>query len=159
MWKKYLILKWKTVSFPPFAKPTRQIMKRSLGIAALLLSMTLAWAGAVVSEFRGEPSRNKVTLKWTSEAEINLKGFEIERGMSKTEMEKLEFVEAKGATVGKVEYTFEDNSVFKSDGRIYYYRLKLLDKDGSSTHSATIEVNPIISSARATWGSIKAMFR
>lgn len=134
-------------------------MKRSLGIAALLLSMTLAWAGAVVSEFRGEPSRNKVTLKWTSEAEINLKGFEIERGMSKTEMEKLEFVEAKGATVGKVEYTFEDNSVFKSDGRIYYYRLKLLDKDGSSTHSATIEVNPIISSARATWGSIKAMFR
>lgn len=134
-------------------------MKRSLGIATLLLSMTLAWAGAVVSEFRGEPSRNKVTLKWTSEAEINLKGFEIERGISKTEMQKLEFVEAKGVTVGKTEYTFEDNSVFKSEGRVYYYRLKIIDKDGSSTYSAAIEVNPIISSARATWGSIKAMFR
>ncbi len=134
-------------------------MKRLLGFTALFLSIGLAWAGAVVSEFRGEPSRNKVTLKWTSEAEINLKGFEIERGMSKTEMEKLEFVEAKGATVGKTEYTFEDNSVFKNEGRVYYYRLKILDQDGTSTHTATIEVNPIISSARATWGSIKAMFR
>jgi hypothetical protein len=135
-------------------------MKRLLGIAALfILSISLAWAGAVVSDFRGEPGRNKVTLKWTSEAEINLKGFEIERGLSKTEMEKLEFLEAKGAAVGKTEYLYEDNSVFKSEGRVYYYRLKIVDKDGSSTYTATIEVNPVISSARATWGSIKAMFR
>ncbi len=135
-------------------------MKRVLRIAALIiLSMTLAWAGAVVSDFRGEPGRNKVTLKWTSEAEINLKGFEVERGLNKMEMEKLEFLEAKGAAVGKTEYSYEDNSVFKSEGRVYYYRLKIVDKDGSSTFTATIEVNPTISSARATWGSIKAMFR
>ena len=135
-------------------------MKRMICIVALLvLSLALAWAGAVVSDFRGEPGRNKVTLKWTSEAEINLKGFEIERGLSKTEMEKIEMIEAKGAAVGKTEYVFEDNSVFKSDGRVYYYRLKIVDKDGLSTYTTTIEVNPIISSARATWGSIKAMFR
>ncbi len=135
-------------------------MKRMISIAALLIvSMTLAWAGAVVSDFRGEPSRNKVTLKWTSEAEINLKGFEIERGLNKTEFEKLELLEAKGATIGKTEYAYEDNSVFKSEGRVYYYRLKIVDKDGLSTYTATIEVNPTISSARATWGSIKAMFR
>lgn len=135
-------------------------MKRSLGIAALtIVSMSLAWGGAVVSEFRGEPGRNKVTLKWTSEAEINLKGFEIERGLNKTEMEKIDFLEAKGSTVGKTEYSYEDNSVFKSDGRVYFYRLKVMDKDGQWTHTTMIEVNPIISSARATWGSIKAMFR
>lgn len=135
-------------------------MKRNIAIALLLgLSLTLAWAGAIVSDFRGEPGRNKVTLKWISEAEINLKSFEIERGLSKTEMEKIEVIEAKGAAVGKAEYVFEDNSVFKSEGRVYYYRLKIIDKDGSSTYTATIEVNPIISSARATWGSIKAMFR
>ncbi len=133
-------------------------MKRMMGMVALLL-VSMAWAGAVVSEFRGEPGRNKVTLKWTSEAEINLKGFEVQRGLNKTELEKLDFVEAKGATVGKTEYTYEDNSVFKSDGRVYFYRLKLVDKDGGTTETAMIEVNPTISSARATWGSIKAMFR
>ncbi|NUO83214.1 hypothetical protein HUU05_24340 [candidate division KSB1 bacterium] len=133
-------------------------MKRMMGIVALLL-VSMAWAGAVVSEFRGEPGRNKVTLKWTSEAEINLKGFEVQRGLNKTELEKLDFVEAKGATIGKTEYTYEDNSVFKSDGRVYFYRLKLVDKDGGTTETAMIEVNPTISSARATWGSIKAMFR
>lgn len=135
-------------------------MKRLMGFLALtIISASLAWAGAVVSEFRGEPGRNKVTLKWTSEAEINLRGFEIERGLSKTELEKIDFVDAKGSAVGKAEYSYEDNSVFKSDGRVYFYRLKVLDKDGAATHTATIEVNPTISSARATWGSIKAMFR
>jgi len=133
-------------------------MKRMMGMVALLL-VSMAWAGAVVSEFRGEPGRNKVTLKWTSEAEINLRGFEVQRGLNKTELEKLDFVEAKGATIGKTEYTYEDNSVFKSDGRVYFYRLKLVDKDGGTTETAMIEVNPTISSARATWGSIKAMFR
>lgn len=135
-------------------------MKRLMGFLALtIISASLAWAGAVVSEFRGEPGRNKVTLKWTSEAEINLRGFEIERGLSKTELEKIDFVDGKGSAVGKAEYSYEDNSVFKSDGRVYFYRLKVLDKDGAATHTATIEVNPTISSARATWGSIKAMFR
>lgn len=135
-------------------------MKRMMGIAALvILSVSMAWAGAIVSEFRGEPGRNKVTLKWTSEAEINLKGFEVYRGLNKTELEKLDFVDAKGGTAGKTEYTFEDNSVFKSESRVYYYRLKLVDKDGGATETTMIEVNPTISSARATWGSIKAMFR
>ena len=58
---------------------------------------TALWAGAIVSEFRGEPARNKVTLKWITEAEINLKGFEIERGLSKTDLQKIDFVEAKGS--------------------------------------------------------------
>ncbi len=135
-------------------------MKRTMGILALfILTVTLAWAGAIVSEFRGEPGRNKVTLKWTSEAEINLKGFEVHRGLNKTELDKIDFVDAKGSAVGKTEYVYEDNSVFKSESRVYYYRLKLVDKDGGATETAMIEVSPTISSARATWGSIKAMFR
>ena len=116
-------------------------------------------AGAIVSEFRAEPSRNKVTLKWLAEAEINLKGFEIERGISKTDLQKIDFLDAKGHTTSKTEYTYEDNTVFKAESRVYYYRLKIVDKDGASTNTNVIEVNPIISGARATWGSIKAMFR
>jgi hypothetical protein len=121
---------------------------------------SVLFAGAVVSEFRAEPGRNKVTLKWTSEAEINLKGFEIERGLSKTDLQKIDFLEAKGNATAKTEYSYEDNTVFKAEGRVYYYRLKIVNKDGStSLYDNIIEVNPVISSARATWGSIKAMFR
>ena len=116
-------------------------------------------AGAIVSEFRAEPGRNKVTLKWVSEVEINFKGFEVERGLSKTDLQKIDFLEAKGNATTKTEYSYEDNSVFKADARVYYYRLKIVDRDGVATTTNVIEVNPIISSARATWGSIKAMFR
>ena len=124
-----------------------------LGVASVL------WAGAVVSEFRAEPGRNKVVLKWIAEAEINLKGFEIERGVSKTDLQKVDFLEAKGNATAKTEYAYEDNTVFKTEARVYFYRLKILDHDGAFTLTNVIEVNPTISSARATWGSIKAMFR
>lgn len=125
----------------------------------LALSASLVLAGAIVSEFRGEPARNKVTLKWTAEAEINLKAFEVERGLDERTFEKIATVEAKGNPTAKTDYSYEDNTVFKSTARVYYYRLKIIDRDESFTYSNTIHVNPTISSARATWGSIKAMFR
>lgn len=125
----------------------------------LVLSASLVVAGAIVSEFRGEPARNKVTLKWTAEAEVNLKAFEIERGLDERTFEKIATVEAKGNPTAKIDYSYEDNTVFKTTARVYYYRLKIIDRDESSTYSNTIHVNPTISSARATWGSIKAMFR
>ncbi|MCG3155433.1 MAG: hypothetical protein DKINENOH_02039 [bacterium] len=128
------------------------LLVMACGAAALL-------AGSVVSEFRGEPERNKVTLKWTSEAEINLKGFEIERGLDDKTFERIATLDAKGSATAKTDYVYEDNTVFKSSLRVYYYRLKIIDRDGSYTYSNTINVNPTISSARATWGSIKAMFR
>lgn len=125
----------------------------------LVLSASLMWAGAIVSEFRGEPARNKVTLKWTAEAEVNLKAFEIERGLDERTFEKIATIEAKGNPTTKTDYSYEDNTVFKTTARVYYYRLKIIDRDESYTYSNTIHVNPTISSARATWGSIKAMFR
>jgi hypothetical protein len=131
----------------------------SLTIAWLAGSLSFALAGAEVTEFRGEPGFNKVAKKWYSEAENNLNGFDIERGLNNQQFEKIGSIEAKGGT-GKKDYLYEDNTVFKTNGRIYYYRLKIVDKDGLSTiYSQVISVAPTISSARQTWGSIKAMFR
>jgi hypothetical protein len=131
-----------------------------LTIAALAGSLSLAIAGAVVTEFRAEPGFNKVTVKWYSVAENNLKGFDIERGLTDKAFDKIGFVEAKGNGHDKKEYVYEDNTVFKTSGRTFYYRLIIVDKDGQATpYSQIISVSPTISSARQTWGSIKAMFR
>jgi hypothetical protein len=131
---------------------------------SILASLSLVAAGTVITEFRGEPGYNKVTLKWHSEGEQNLKGFEIQRALTdqvqELEKNKIGFVDAKGTTLGKTEYVYEDNTVFKTSGRTYYYRLIIFDKDGQSTpYHQIISVSPTISSARQTWGSIKAMFR
>jgi len=134
-----------------------------LTIGAMVCSLSVVFAGAIITGFRGEPGFNKVTLKWTSEGENNLKGFEIQRGLVNQDQEleknKIVAIEAKGNAQNRTEYVYEDNSVFKTTGRTYYYRLKILDQDGRFTYSPIITVSPTISSARQTWGSIKAMFR
>jgi len=134
-----------------------------LTTAVIIGSLSLVFAGAIVTGFRGEPGFNKVTLKWTSEGENNLKGFELQRALADQDQEleknKVAAVDAKGNAQNRTEYVYDDNSVFKTTGRTYYYRLKIVDQDGRFTYSPVITVSPTISSARQTWGSIKAMFR
>lgn len=129
----------------------------------MIFGLSAVFAGAIVTGFRGEPGLNKVTLKWNSEGENNLKAFEIQRAIINQDQEleknKIAALEAKGSAQNRSEYVYEDNSVFKTTGRTYYYRLKIVDQDGRFTYSPVITVSPTISSARQTWGSIKAMFR
>jgi hypothetical protein len=136
-------------------------VKKSIAFFALLgclLSGVLA--GGIVKDFHGEPGYNKVTLHWKSESESNLKGYEVERSFDRTVWDKVGFVSARGTALGAAEYSFEDRSVFKPNDRTFYYRLKIVDRDNSFTYfGEMITVSAAISSARQTWGSIKAMFR
>lgn len=133
---------------------------RLIVFLALTFVVVVVWAGSIVKDFRGEPGYNKVTLHWKSENENNLKGFEIERSFDKSLWEKVGFVEARGNVLGITEYAFEDRSVFKPNDRTFHYRLKVVDRDNSFTYyGETVTVSAAISSARQTWGRIKAMFR
>ena len=142
---------------------SKKNMRTALLLGALIGTLSTVLAGAIVTGFRGEPGFNKVTLKWTSEGENSLKAFEIQRALVNQDQEleknKVATLEAKGSLQNRTEYIYEDNSVFKTTGRTYYYRLKSVDLDGRFTYSPILTVSPTISSARQTWGSIKAMFR
>lgn len=126
------------------------------------MCIPLVFAGTIIVNFQALPGFNKVTIKWTTQNEINLKGFEIQRSFD-TGTEKnfkvIHFQEASKEQKDKKEYTYEDKSVFKSTDRTYHYRLKIVDADDTFSYSKTITVTPTVSSARQTWGSIKAMFR
>ena len=130
-------------------------------ILILIIVSNFLMAGTIILDFVGQPGFNRVTIKWTTQNEINLKGFEIERSFENTNesFKKVDFLKASNETKDKKEYTYEDQSVFKSSDRTFYYRLKVIDNDDSYTYSKIISVKPTISSARQTWGSIKAMFR
>ena len=131
-----------------------------LFIVTFVLLSSLVYGGAVVSDFRGEPGINLVTLKWIVKAESNLKGYEVLRSFDGTSYEKIGFVEVNNTLSGEKTYTFSDKSVFKPTDRTFYYKLKFVDMDNSSQeYDKIIVLSPNISSARHTWGSIKAMFR
>lgn len=130
-------------------------------VTIFLLGSSLLFGGTVIVDFVGQPGFNKVTIKWTTQNEINLKGFDVERSFENKNdsFRKIDFVKPSNVNKDKKEYIFEDTSVFKSSGRTFYYRLKIIDVDDSHTYSRIVSVKPTISSARQTWGSIKAMFR
>ena len=124
------------------------------------LSYSLLMAGAVIVDFKAEPGKNKVVLKWSTLSESNCKEFEIQRGLDKTNFHKIGTVEALGSSADKKEYTYEDKSVFKATSNTFYYRIKIINKDATeSLFDEVVVVTPSVSGVQHTWGSIKALFR
>lgn len=127
---------------------------------ALLLTVPLLFAGATILNFQALPGYNQVVVKWSTQNELDLKGFEVQRSFDGQNYKKIAFVDAKDEIKPRRDYEYADKTVFKSMSRTFYYRLKLVDKDETKTSfTRELMVTPTVSSARQTWGSIKAMFR
>lgn len=95
-----------------------------------------------MSTFYALVNNNNVTLIWTTETEINNKGFEVHRAADNEagqsiKWETLGFVKGIGTTTEPNTYQFVDRNV-SSDK--YLYRLKQIDFDGSYKYSNEIEV-------------------
>lgn len=78
---------------------------------------------------------NKVELHWQNQDEIHAKTYEIQRSKTGENFEALAWISAEQKN-GSI-YNFLDESV-KSGW--YFYRLKQIDLDGTSTYSKTIRV-------------------
>jgi hypothetical protein len=138
------------------------MLKRFLlaGIFALLFSNSLLFGGAIISTFQGEAGYNQVELKWIVTAENSLHSYQILRSLDNREFETIATVNSKKEESGEKTYIFLDRSVFKPTNHEFYYKLRLVNEDGTATeYDKVLRLTPQISSARQTWGSIKAMFR
>ncbi len=98
--------------------------------------------------FAATTSNNTVLLNWTTGAEKNNLGFEVERASSSDtrlftgtsplqEWEKIGYVKGNGTTTIENNYNFTDNDITEIK---YFYRLKQIDFDGSFKYSNVIEV-------------------
>jgi hypothetical protein len=92
--------------------------------------------------FNARENRNSILLNWTTATEVNNYGFEIERKVADQEQEngkfeKIGFVNGAGNSNSSKSYSFTDNTLL---GRVYMYRLKQIDNDGSYEYSKEIKV-------------------
>ena len=88
-----------------------------------------------ITQFNAIKKETNVHLSWTSENEMNVSHFNIQRSNDGKDFEVIGAVNA-----GKTTYDFVDllgNNV----SQIIYYRLQIVDKDGSVQYSKTITVN------------------
>ena len=89
--------------------------------------------------FKGYAASNgNNQLQWTTTNEINFSHFEIERSYDNDRFEKIAEVHAKGDAGGNQNhYSYVDvaNSNYTA-----YYRLKMVDKDGTSRYSGIVAI-------------------
>lgn len=131
-------------------------MKRLLFLTIFVSLISVLLAGTFLEYFRGKSESEKVVLEWKTREETSLKEFIVERKSAVGDYINIGTVLPKGSNSF---YTFTDETAFKSTSSIYYYRIKIIDTDGSYAYSNEITIIHSVSSVKRTWGSIKAMFR
>jgi hypothetical protein len=122
----------------------------------VMLIPLLVWAGAVILEFTAEVQSNTVVLSWRTGVEMNLSIFQVQRSTNGSSFYSIGAVEPTGSYS---QYQYVDDNLLKQSMRTYYYRLEMIDMDGTSSYSNVQQVIVIASGIQQTWGSIKAMFR
>ncbi|MDP3685179.1 MAG: T9SS type A sorting domain-containing protein, partial [Ignavibacteria bacterium] len=101
-----------------------------------------------LTSFTATTKSSSVELKWKTATELSCYGYEVEKivgnsqsatdGQSPNKWVKIGFVQGSGNSNSPQKYSFADESpvIGKS-----YYRLKMIDMDGSFEYSKEVEVN------------------
>lgn len=88
-------------------------------------------------KFKGDLLDNSVALSWVTTEERGSSYFDVERSSDLQEFSRLGRLKSKGSTNVTQHYNFMDQSPLKGNN---YYRLKMVDADGSFEYSRIISV-------------------
>jgi hypothetical protein len=126
-------------------------------IPLLLVFTSLASADVELLSFRVIAMLDHGRLEWGTGIETSFEAFIVERSSNGEDFLPIARINSTGSNS---EYQFTDSSPLDLEtGRSFYYRLKMVNADGSYRFSEIREVILVFSAVQQTWGSIKAMFR
>jgi Repeat of unknown function (DUF6923)/Secretion system C-terminal sorting domain len=90
--------------------------------------------------FTGSLQNNTTVLNWETENQVNFDHYEIERSNSSNNNFTLKaIVPAQVSGSSKLKYQYNDDLI-SATGNVFYYRLKMIDIDGSFTYSNVIMI-------------------
>ena len=87
-----------------------------------------------LTNFNGRNNGNTNLLTWVVENELNLSRYELQRSENGRDFTSIGTVSAAGSR----NYSYTDNDV---KAPLYFYRLKIVDADGTFYYSATVKLN------------------
>jgi hypothetical protein len=106
-------------------------------------------------------SGNSIRITWQSESENGVDYYQVFRSSSKDG--PFTCIRSNVSRLGSYQmYVLDDNcDLFKTSGRILFYKVRVVLVDGSFKESVAVSTyySSTSSTAKRTWGSIKAMFR
>ncbi|HEX5154646.1 MAG TPA: T9SS type A sorting domain-containing protein [Parafilimonas sp.] len=94
-----------------------------------------------IFNFGGNIKNDQAYLNWSTAAEINNKGFFVERSKNGKDFTSIGFVKGAGNSNKVVDYTYTDASLKDVNVSKTYYRLNQVDIDGKSTYSKVISLS------------------
>jgi len=80
-------------------------------------------------------------IRWATSLEINTSHFILERSFENTNFEEIARIDAAGNSISTLEYQYDDPDISK-DGD-YFYRLKLVDQNGSFKNSVVVNIDVV----------------
>jgi hypothetical protein len=98
----------------------------------------LSWSSIVPVQliyFRGKSEADRVRLNWATATEINSSHFNVERSTDLKDFTTIGKITSAGDSRQRIEYNFLDEAPLPG---VNYYRLKQVDKDGTSELSKII---------------------
>ena len=140
----------------------KSFMRAIVLVSCLVVIVTLAYASVI----RSAPSAftnidGFITVTWQTDDETGVMKFEVWRAQvivdKLSEFEKVGDVDR--PSVKPVRYEFVDRSIFKVTTNVFAYKVRVIFQNGSYTDSEITRTSHVSSTAKRTWGSIKAMFR
>lgn len=90
----------------------------------------------VLGQLTGKREGSTNTLFWTTLSEKNVKGFAIEKSLDGREFSQVAFVEGRGESTSRQDYRWSETSWNEQS----YFRLKMVDVDGSFEYTPSIRV-------------------
>jgi len=88
--------------------------------------------------FSADPGNKGIHLSWTTASELNNNGFEVKRSVNEKDFYTIGFIKGCGTTTALNSYSFFDSP---GNSGTYYYRLKQVDFNGTSTYSGIVSVS------------------
>lgn len=126
---------YQTVNTTPVANGPTEWWVETLGLVPLpveLLAINSRWSD----------DQKDAVVQWTTASERDLARFDVERAPGeKLEFTKVGEVKAAGNSSVKKSYTFTDKSTSGDRSDQFYYRLKMVDKNGAYNYSPVVNLN------------------
>ena len=94
-------------------------------------------------KFSGEAQKGQNLLNWKSATERNTAFFEIEKSLDGRNFASIGKIKAVGESNTPQYYSFADDNTAQTVGTVYYYRLKIVDNDGSERLSNIIALSVV----------------
>jgi hypothetical protein len=110
----------------------------SVAIDDIRLTTPIALSVNLLDFYAERNSNSGVTVKWAVNKEIQFSHYELERSENGADFKKINTQQGNcAASSAKCSYSFNDNSA----GKTVYYRLKIVDKDGTFSYSSILSMD------------------